>query len=84
MNEELVVVKKYINYLIDNQMNYRYPMCPRCVDSELPLYPWSDGDNVGLFCLAPKCNYKTTLGFDSINKMREELKSWRVSLLKNA
>lgn len=84
MNEDLAVVKKYITYVVDNEITYKYPMCPQCVDSELPLYPWSDGDNTGLFCLMPNCNYKTLLGFESISRMKNDLKNWRVSLTENA
>lgn len=84
MGNDLEIVQKYIDYIVQHDLTYKFPMCPVCVDSELPLYPWSDGDNAGLFCLVPKCKYRVSLGLDSLFDMREDLKKWRVPLSKNA
>lgn len=69
-----MIVKRYIAFAVENRLTYMYKMCPRCVDSELPLQPGvNNNDEVFLFCLMPGCKYKSVVGLNTLESMKREL-----------
>lgn len=71
---DIKVVQDYITYLLENDLEYRYPLCESC-DSEFCMLPGLDDSGIYLFCLGYKCQFRRYLGLDSIKEMSDFLAS---------
>jgi len=69
---DLDIVKRYIWKLIELDLQYKYITCGVCDSDQQMMCGSTEDDEVYLFCLAPKCSYRMTLGYNTIQSMKED------------